>query len=58
MIVEWMPEWLRESHRAAGGIGSYPHNGAERIRCERSCSIRIVEDDEWASIVSETGEEG
>lgn len=29
-LIETMPEWLRDSHRAAGNWGCYPHNGAER----------------------------
>ena len=53
VTVEWMPLWLRASHVAAGGnMGRYPLNGAERIRCERSCAERIVEDDHgWAFVV-------
>ena len=42
VIVEYMPEQHRESHRAAGNMGSYPHNGAIRIRCERSCADRLA----------------
>ena len=51
VIVEFMPEHLRASHEAAGGgdRGVYPHNGAVRIRCERSCAARIIEaDGKWA----------
>lgn len=53
VTVEWMPECWRASHQAAdGNFGVYPHNGAERFRCERSCAERIVEDsDEWARIL-------
>lgn len=52
VLVEWMPVHLRASHRAAGNSGSYPHNGAIRILCERSCAERIVaQDPEWARIV-------
>lgn len=28
VLVEWMPEYLRASHIAAGNSGRYPHNGA------------------------------
>ena len=43
VVVEFMPEHLRASHEAAGGnFGVYPHNGAERIRCERSCADRLA----------------
>lgn len=47
--VEWMPEWLRESHSAAGNSGAYPHNGAIRIVVNRDCATRIAEweDPEW-----------
>lgn len=52
VVVEWMPEYLRASHRQAGNSGVYPHNGARLIRCERSCARRIVSDaPEWARIV-------
>jgi hypothetical protein len=52
VIVEYMPEHLRESHKAAGNSGSYPHNGALRIRVEKSCAGHIVKHDgEWARIV-------
>lgn len=54
VVVEWMPEWLRESHRAARNSGSYPANGSERIRVERSCADAMVEHDgEWCSVVAE-----
>lgn len=36
VVVERMPEWLRDSHRAAGNWGVYPHNGAERVIVERA----------------------
>ena len=29
-LIEIMPEYLIQSHQAAGGWGCYPHNGAER----------------------------
>nr|PZN76093.1 MAG: hypothetical protein DIU57_17695 [Pseudomonadota bacterium] len=52
VLVEYMPEQYRASHKAAGNVGRYPHNGAIRIRCERSCAESIVEyDPEWAWIV-------
>src|SRR5690606_31539248 len=54
VVVEYMPMYLRASHEAAGGIGVYPHNGAVRIRCERSCAESIVEHDaDWAWIIGE-----
>lgn len=50
--VEWMPEWLRESHQAAGNAGSYPANGAQRIRVHNDCARLMVENDgEWCEIL-------
>ena len=52
VTVEWMPEWLRDSHDAAGNPGCYPYNGSIRLRVERFCADRLIEDDgEWTSIV-------
>jgi len=52
VVVEYMPEYLRASHKAAGGAGVYPYDGSVRIRCERSCAESIVEHDaDWARIV-------
>lgn len=50
--VEWMPPHLRESHRAAGGGGSYhgcyPSNGALRLRVSNTCAESMLESDgEW-----------
>lgn len=45
VTVEWMPEYLRESHRAAGGWGSYPHNGAQRLRCCPACAEMLQADE-------------
>ena len=62
VVVEYMPEHLRASHRTAGNSGSYPHNGAVRIRCEQSCADRLAhvwedgeqtdELDPWVSVLS------
>ena len=52
VIVEWMPVHLRASHETAGNSGVYPLNGAVRLRVERSCAERMIENDgEWCSIV-------
>ena len=53
VTVEWMPKHLRSSHEAAGNIGTYPANGAIRLRCNPECAERLVEgeDEQWASIV-------
>lgn len=63
VVVEYMPEYLRDSHRAAGNHGLYPLNGAQRIRVEaETCADAVThiydadgditeEPDEWVSIV-------
>ena len=52
VIVEYMPEFLRASHEAAGNCGMYPENGAIRFRAERSCAETIIESaGDWARIV-------
>ncbi len=38
VTIEWMPEHLRASHEAAGNWGSYPANGAKRLRCCPACA--------------------
>lgn len=48
VLVEWMPEEHRSSHSAAGNRGSYPHNGAQRIRVARECAkMMLVHDGAW-----------
>lgn len=57
VTVEWMPLCFRASHIAAGNSGSYPHNGAVRLTCERGCAERLIESDpEWAHEVSEVSQ--
>jgi len=52
VVVEWMPEWLRDSHAAAGNSGSYPANGAERLRCAPACAEALLESEgDWARAV-------
>lgn len=52
VIVEWMPNWLRASHEAAGNVGVYPMNGSSRILVQASCADYMVElDGEWCRIV-------
>ena len=46
VLVERMPEHLRDSHRAAGNWGSYPANGAERVIVERADTEKWVYDAE------------
>jgi hypothetical protein len=54
-VVEYMPEYLRASHEAAGNPGVYPHNGASRIAAELSCALDLIDsegDSGWAAIVA------
>ena len=48
VVAETMPDHLRDSHRAAGNWGSYPHNGAERGLAYRDA---IDADDEYDRII-------
>jgi hypothetical protein len=48
--VEWMPEQHRASHEAARNRGTYPHNGAIRLRVSAECADHMVEaDGEWVT---------
>lgn len=48
VVVEVMPVQHRASHAAAGNNGSYPHNGAKRLRVARSCAKDLLAaDGEW-----------
>lgn len=52
VLVEFMPEFLRESHEAARNRGVWPHNGAVQIRVEKSCAKHMIKHDgEWCQIV-------
>jgi hypothetical protein len=53
VVLEEMPDWLRECHRRAGNWGQYPVNGATRRLVERSEAEEIVAEDEdgYAHIV-------
>lgn len=51
VVVEYTPEYLRESHRTAGNMGRYPANGAIRLRMEKSCAHLIADTEgEWAEV--------
>lgn len=53
LVVEYMPEQHRASHVAAKNRGTYPHNGAVRIRVARACADSMIEcDGEWCSEVA------
>ena len=57
VMVEWMPHYFRESHKAAGNRGQYPANGALRIAAEQTCAdIAVRSDPEWTSIVGDVPE--
>ena len=43
-VVEWMPGYLRDSHRAAGNSGSYPANGSLRLRVQDACADRLSDE--------------
>jgi hypothetical protein len=52
VAIDWMPESLRESHRAARNSGRYPHNGALRLRVNSDCAEMLEESDpDWTSRV-------
>ena len=53
-LIEWMPPQHRASHRAAGGAGEWPGNGALRLWCCDSCATDLLEDREWAREVTPT----
>lgn len=49
ILIEWMPPYLRESHRAAGNAGVYPHNGSVRALVEWSCGQTLLDaEPDWA----------
>lgn len=51
VLVETMPDHLRDSHRAAGNWGVYPHNGAERVLMSREDAEAATADDEYDHVV-------
>jgi hypothetical protein len=51
VLVERMPDHLRESHRAARNWGVYPANGAQRVLMAREDAELAVEGDEYDHIV-------
>ena len=54
VVVEFMPEHLRASHEAAGNSGSYPGNGAVRVRVEASCAALMAKTDgQWCAVVGQ-----
>lgn len=52
VLIDWMPEWIRASHTAARNAGSWPANGALRLRVYRGCAESIAErDGQWTRAV-------
>ena len=52
VLVETMPEDLRESHEAAGNSGCYPHNGAVRCMMPVAAARAAVKaDPDWTEII-------
>jgi hypothetical protein len=52
VVVEYMPEYLRQSHTATG---CYPHNGSVRVVAHRDCAdllLEIEDESDWSSIIS------
>lgn len=45
VVLEYMPDYIRGSHRAAGNWGSYPHNGAKRCVVDHVTAEELVNDD-------------
>jgi hypothetical protein len=52
VTLETMPDYLKESHIAAGNSGSYPFNGAQRERvCPTCATEQVAADPLWSKIV-------
>lgn len=52
IVVEWMPEWIRASHEAAGNSGQWPANGSLRLRVTPRCAEMLTESDpDWSRVV-------
>jgi hypothetical protein len=59
VTVEYMPEYLRASHIAAGNRGVWPHNGSLRLRCSPECATLICEGEgDWAVIIGWASADG
>lgn len=56
VLVEYMPQQYRSSHEAAGNVGTWPANGAERVRVSRECAETLLEqpdERDWSRVVGE-----
>lgn len=45
VLLEWMPNSLRDSHAAARNSGDWPMNGSERLEVHWECADRIIENE-------------
>lgn len=56
--IEWMPEHLRSSHAAAGARGSWPGNGALRLRVAAECAdaLEVPANQGWLRMLGSDGE--
>lgn len=53
VVIEFMPESFRASHSAAGNVGSFPANGASRVRVALSCAdFMLANDSDWCAEVA------
>lgn len=58
VAVEYMPEQHRASHEAAGNRGSYPRNGARRLRVSATCAaLMIKHDGDWCEIIGASAQD-
>lgn len=53
-LIEYMPAYLRKSHRAAGNRGLYPHNGAQRVWVAGMVDADDLDD--WSCVVAHADE--
>lgn len=51
VVVEIMPDWCRDSHRACHNWGTWPFNGAERYVTSDSLAKELTDNDEYNHIV-------
>jgi hypothetical protein len=53
MLMDFMPDHLRGSHRAAGNAGRWSMNGSVRVRVSRECASHMMRiDGDWVSEVA------
>lgn len=53
VTIEFMPRHLRSHHEAVGNRGTYPANGAVRIRVAPECAdLMRTDDSEWCHLIN------